>query len=295
MLARRCRPRCPPTPPRRTRARVAGGRSDRSPGLRHRARRPDWSSTPCSASAPRARPAATWRRRSGSSPASPARGVPVLAVDLPSGLDADRGQPLGDACVVAQHTLALIGAQARACSPASGATSPARSGPMPSASISTGTAPDAWLVGAGEIARGERPRRHAEHKGSFGDVAIVGGAAGMAGAALLAARAAHAAGAGRVFVELLDAGASALALDPERPELMLRPGWWQRRRRGGRADARWSAAAAAAMRCAPPLPRLRRPRIAAGARCRRAQRRRRRHRPANGAGSTRQPRPRARC
>jgi NAD(P)H-hydrate repair Nnr-like enzyme with NAD(P)H-hydrate dehydratase domain len=49
----------------------------------------------------------------------------------------------------------------------------------------------------------------------------------MSGAALLAARAAHAAGAGRVFVDLLDAGAAALALDPERPELMLRPGWWQ--------------------------------------------------------------------
>ena len=39
------------------------------------------------------------------------RGMPVLAVDLPSGLDPDRGQPLGDACVVAEHTLALIGAQ----------------------------------------------------------------------------------------------------------------------------------------------------------------------------------------
>ena len=48
-----------------------------------------------------------------------------------------------------------------------------------------------------------RARRHAQHKGSFGDVAVVGGAAGMTGAALLAARAAHAAGAGRVFVDLL--------------------------------------------------------------------------------------------
>ena len=40
-----------------------------------------------------------------------ARGIPVLAVDLPSGLDPDRGQPLGEACVVAEHTLALIGAR----------------------------------------------------------------------------------------------------------------------------------------------------------------------------------------
>src|SRR5205085_6446598 len=66
-------------------------------------------------------------------------------------------------------------------------------------------------------------RRHAQHKGSFGDVAVVGGAPGMAGAALLAARAAHAAGAGRVWLEVLDAGAG--ALDALRPELMWRHGW----------------------------------------------------------------------
>ena len=43
------------------------------------------------------------------------------------------------------------------------------------------------------------PRRHAQHKGSFGDVVVIGGAPGMGGAALLAARAALAAGAGRVL------------------------------------------------------------------------------------------------
>jgi len=81
------------------------------------------------------------------------------------------------------------------------------------------------VVGTGEVARHLRQRRHAEHKGSFGDVAIVGGATGMAGAALLAARSAHAAGAGRVFLELLDLEAATLVADFERPELMLRPGW----------------------------------------------------------------------
>ena len=58
------------------------------------------------------------------------------------------------------------------------------------------------------VVRDASPRRHAEHKGSFGDVAVVGGAPGMAGAAWLAARAAHAAGAGRVFVDLLGADAT---------------------------------------------------------------------------------------
>jgi hydroxyethylthiazole kinase-like uncharacterized protein yjeF len=154
------------------------------------------------------------------------RGVPVLAVDVPSGLDPDRGQPLGDACVVARHTLALIGARPGLFT-ASGRD---HAGTVWTDALGVDLdrhAPDAWLVGAAEIARHERARRHVEHKGSFGDVAVVGGGAGMAGAALLAARGAHAAGAGRVFVDLLDPGAAAFALDPERPELMLRPGWWQ--------------------------------------------------------------------
>ena len=46
--------------------------------------------------------------------------------------------------------------------------------------------PQAWLCGVSPRA----PRRHALHKGSFGDVAIVGGSRGMGGAAFLAARAA---------------------------------------------------------------------------------------------------------
>jgi hydroxyethylthiazole kinase-like uncharacterized protein yjeF len=80
----------------------------------------------------------------------------------------------------------------------------------------------AWLNGSPP---GHAHRRHAQHKGSFGDVAVVGGAAGMAGAALLAARAAHAAGAGRVYVDGLDA--TCRTVDPSRPELMFRHGGWQ--------------------------------------------------------------------
>jgi ADP-dependent NAD(P)H-hydrate dehydratase / NAD(P)H-hydrate epimerase len=64
-------------------------------------------------------------------------------------------------------------------------------------------------------------RLHASHKGSYGDVAIIGGASGMTGAALLAARAALHAGAGRVLVGLLDGGS--MAVDIAQPELMFRP------------------------------------------------------------------------
>jgi ADP-dependent NAD(P)H-hydrate dehydratase / NAD(P)H-hydrate epimerase len=68
----------------------------------------------------------------------------------------------------------------------------------------------AWLLGADRVSL--PARLHASHKGSFGDLAVVGGAAGMTGAALLAGRAALHAGAGRVFVALLDAGNSSQSL-----------------------------------------------------------------------------------
>jgi ADP-dependent NAD(P)H-hydrate dehydratase / NAD(P)H-hydrate epimerase len=63
-------------------------------------------------------------------------------------------------------------------------------------------------------------RPHASHKGSYGDVAVIGGAPGMTGAAFLAATAALHAGAGRVFACLLDDGA--LSVDLSQPDLMLR-------------------------------------------------------------------------
>ncbi len=40
-----------------------------------------------------------------------ARGARVLAVDVPSGFDVDRGQPLGNACVTADDTLTFISAK----------------------------------------------------------------------------------------------------------------------------------------------------------------------------------------
>jgi NAD(P)H-hydrate repair Nnr-like enzyme with NAD(P)H-hydrate dehydratase domain len=58
-----------------------------------------------------------------------------------------------------------------------------------------------------------------QHKGSFGDVLVLGGAPGMGGAALLAARAALTAGAGRTYIARLDGNC---APDPMRPELMPR-------------------------------------------------------------------------
>lgn len=144
-------------------------------------------------------------------------GAPVLAVDVPSGLNADSGWAVSPH-VRAHHTLSLLTlkpglftALGRDCV-----------GTVWLDDLGVGQAhqplsgPCAWLADAPASV----PRAHASHKGSFGDVAIVGGAQGMTGAALLAARAALHAGAGRVLVGLLDGGG--LNVDSHQPELMFR-------------------------------------------------------------------------
>ncbi len=146
----------------------------------------------------------------------------VLAVDLPSGLNAGTGQPFGEHCARARHTLALLALKPGLFTAAG--RDHAGCVWLDDLQVdASGTAPDAWLVGADAAARPQRD--HAQHKGSFGDVAVVGGAPSMGGAVLLAARAALAAGAGRVYVSPLDADAR--ALDPQRPELMFRGELWK--------------------------------------------------------------------
>ncbi|MBA4177372.1 MAG: bifunctional ADP-dependent NAD(P)H-hydrate dehydratase/NAD(P)H-hydrate epimerase [Leptothrix sp. (in: Bacteria)] len=158
---------------------------------------------------------------------------PVLAVDLPSGLHADTGMPLGAAAVRATATLALLSLKP-GCFTGQGRD---HAGVVwfDDLGVQAGP-PSAWLSGAAKAAA----RLHASHKGSHGDVVVVGGAVGMVGAAWLAARAALAAGAGRVYCCPLDASAG--LLDSAQPALMGRPaGWW--------ADPRVPAKATVACGC----------------------------------------------
>jgi hydroxyethylthiazole kinase-like uncharacterized protein yjeF len=142
--------------------------------------------------------------------------VPVLAVDLPSGLNADTGATNGP-CVKATHTLSLLTLKPGLFT-AQGRDMAGQIWYEPLISEHPDQIhPRAHLIGA----PGEQPRLHASHKGSYGDVAVIGGAPGMTGAALLAASAALHQGAGRVFVGLLDG--SAPRVDPNQPELMFRP------------------------------------------------------------------------
>lgn len=149
-----------------------------------------------------------------------ARHAPVLAIDLPTGLCADTGV-LSPNFVKATHTLSLLTLKPGLFT-GSGRDA---TGNVWWESLCTDaekrqclteTAPSARLGGA------PTPfvRRHASHKGSYGDVAVIGGDRGMSGAALLAASAALNAGAGRVFVALL--AEPGLTVNANQPELMFR-------------------------------------------------------------------------
>lgn len=63
-------------------------------------------------------------------------------------------------------------------------------------------------------------REPSAHKGTFGSIAIIGGAASMVGSVLLATRAALHSGAGRVYAALLSE--NALSVDVQQPEIMFR-------------------------------------------------------------------------
>ena len=146
-------------------------------------------------------------------------GVPILAIDIPSGLHADSGRVLGCA-VRARHTLTFIGLKAGLFT----LDGPDCAGEVHLESLGVGlpetTEARGWRIESALIANVLPLRRRNSHKGTFGNVGLLGGAPGMVGAALLAARAALKLGAGRVFVGLL---ADSPSVDLVQPELMLRP------------------------------------------------------------------------
>ncbi|MFB9288629.1 NAD(P)H-hydrate dehydratase [Pseudoduganella plicata] len=146
---------------------------------------------------------------------------PILALDVPSGLDADGGCVVGPGgCAVrATHTLTFIGDKPGLHT----ADGRDHAGSVTVATLEIDAAhfpPAAMRLGDVALFAGAaRQRRQNTHKGSFGNVAVLGGAPGMSGAPILAGRAALHAGAGRVY--LYFAG-PAPATDPGQPELMCR-------------------------------------------------------------------------
>jgi hydroxyethylthiazole kinase-like uncharacterized protein yjeF len=146
---------------------------------------------------------------------------PVLALDVPSGLDADSGAIVGNngIAVRATHTITFIGNKPGLH------TMYGRdyAGRVQVADLDIDEkifpAPCAQLNRIELFAHAFIPRQHNSHKGSHGDVAVIGGASGMAGAAILAARSAAKCGAGRVYAGFIE---QPPAYDSQQPELMCR-------------------------------------------------------------------------
>jgi hydroxyethylthiazole kinase-like uncharacterized protein yjeF len=152
------------------------------------------------------------------------KGWHVLALDVPSGLDADTGTVVGPGgvAVVAERTLTFIadkpGLHTLTGRDHAGEVQVETLGVAAPALL----APTICLNSTALFAEQLHPRRHNSHKGTFGDVMIVGGAAGMAGAPVLAARAALYAGAGRVMVASVASFDAGGGFDSLHPEIMFR-------------------------------------------------------------------------
>lgn len=151
-----------------------------------------------------------------------AAGRPVLALDVPSGLDGDTGVPLG-AAVRADCTISFVGLKTGLF---------LGEGPQFAGSVcfddlaigaSLGEPPPARIERIVEAQIGQAlPRRaRSTHKGDFGRVLIVGGAVGMPGAARLAGEACLRVGAGLVTVAV--APQNVPAVSAGRPELICLP------------------------------------------------------------------------
>jgi NAD(P)H-hydrate epimerase len=145
--------------------------------------------------------------------------APVLSLDIPSGLHADTGQPLG-AAVRAAVTLSFIALKQGLFT----AEGPDYCGrivcddlALP-AEVYAKVASPAFRLVDERIASLLPLRPRSAHKGCHGHVLVVGGAPGMAGALRLAGEAAARAGAG--LVTLATHPVHAAALNAARPELI---------------------------------------------------------------------------
>lgn len=142
----------------------------------------------------------------------------VLAVDVPSGIDADTGAIVGGPGAVAIRaavTVTMLGDKPGLHT----GVALDHVGRVEVASLGVPAAPaDGVLFDAAQACARLRPRARDSHKGRHGSVLVIGGAEGTRGAALLAALGAQAAGAGKVFV----AGPDGPVFDPGQPQLMTR-------------------------------------------------------------------------
>lgn len=147
--------------------------------------------------------------------------IPVLALDVPSGIDADSGTAPG-AAIRAARTLQFIAAHTGLYTGDAfdyvGATDIAALDV--DTAVFAGTAAAADLISRDFLTRWLQPRSRNSHKGCNGHALCVGGDEGMGGAIALCAEAALRCGAGLVSVATRASHAGALLA--RRPEIMAR-------------------------------------------------------------------------
>jgi hydroxyethylthiazole kinase-like uncharacterized protein yjeF len=146
-------------------------------------------------------------------------GVPILALDLPSGLDADRGVALGSA-VRADTTITFVAPKVglflgNGPDYAGRVLCDALELPPPSGA---GSEPVMERIDEAELARALPRRSRSAHKGDFGRVLVIAGGTGMAGAARLTGEACLRSGAGLVTVATAPENVTAVIAG--RPELI---------------------------------------------------------------------------
>lgn len=146
-------------------------------------------------------------------------GLPILALDIPSGLCADTGRILGDA-LRADLTVTFIGFKRGLFTldgPACRGALLLNDLALPEEAFAA--VPRPWRrLSLEALLAAWPPRSPSDHKGRFGTVLVVGGDHGMGGAALLAAESALRSGAGLVRVATREAHLPGLLA--RRPEAM---------------------------------------------------------------------------
>ncbi len=150
-----------------------------------------------------------------------AAGAPVVAVDIPSGLSADTGMPLG-AAVHADVTVSFIGLKQGLYT----GSGPAHAGVVEfealkvPAGVYERVSPEVERITPDVFLPCLAPRPRDAHKGDYGHVLVVGGDHGMAGAVAMAGEAAARCGAG--LVSIATRAEHVAAILARRPEIMVR-------------------------------------------------------------------------
>ncbi len=148
--------------------------------------------------------------------------LPVIALDLPTGLDANTGE-VHAACVKADHTVTFAHLKQGLLTTnghlLAGRVTVSHIG-VP-ATLDQEVEPSAWLLEESDLRSMISPRSGTEHKGTAGRVGLLAGGPGTLGAARLAARGALRAGAGLLTV--VSDPETITLLESEVEEIMTRP------------------------------------------------------------------------